>query len=179
MAGTLTVQTLQGPSSGANANKVLIPSGQTLYAAGHVVQVVSATSNTQTDSTSTSWSATNLSVSITPTSTSSKVLVTMSGGMSGWAGSNTTYDQKGGLKIYRSIGGGAFAQVETSSSGQQVQYGRGGEYDPLSITFLDSPSTTSQVTYTLYQRRESGSLTFSVIRDSNNQATATAMEIAQ
>ena len=30
MAGTLTVQTLQGPSSGANANKLLIPSGQTL-----------------------------------------------------------------------------------------------------------------------------------------------------
>lgn len=30
MAGTLTVQNLQGPSSGANANKVIIPSGQTL-----------------------------------------------------------------------------------------------------------------------------------------------------
>jgi hypothetical protein len=148
------------------------------FAAGSVLQVVSATSNTQTDSTSTSWSATNLSVSITPTSTSSKVLVIMSGGMNGWAGSNTTYDQKGGLKIYRSISGGTFSEVETSSSGQQVQYGRGGEYDPLSITFLDSPSTTSQVTYKLYQRRESGTLTFSVIRDGSNQATATVMEIA-
>jgi hypothetical protein len=30
MAGTLTVQNLQGPSSGANANKVIIPSGHTL-----------------------------------------------------------------------------------------------------------------------------------------------------
>ena len=40
MAGTLTVQTLQGPSSGANANKVIIPSGHTLSAEGHVVQVV-------------------------------------------------------------------------------------------------------------------------------------------
>ena len=28
--GTLTVQNLQGPTSGANANKVIIPSGQTL-----------------------------------------------------------------------------------------------------------------------------------------------------
>jgi hypothetical protein len=34
MAGTLTVQTLQGPSSGANANKLLIPSGQTLDVSG-------------------------------------------------------------------------------------------------------------------------------------------------
>ena len=45
--GTLTVQTLQAPTSGANANKVIIPSGQTLDAsngltppAGHVVQAV-------------------------------------------------------------------------------------------------------------------------------------------
>lgn len=30
MAGILTVQTLQGPSSGANANKILIPSSHTL-----------------------------------------------------------------------------------------------------------------------------------------------------
>lgn len=47
MAGTLTVQNLQGPSSGANANKIIVPSGQTLDAsagfvppAGHVVQAV-------------------------------------------------------------------------------------------------------------------------------------------
>ena len=32
MAGTLTVQNLQGPSSGANANKIIVPSGQTLDA---------------------------------------------------------------------------------------------------------------------------------------------------
>jgi hypothetical protein len=34
MVGTLTVQNLQGPTSGANANKVIIPSGQTLDASG-------------------------------------------------------------------------------------------------------------------------------------------------
>ena len=45
--GTLTVQTLQAPTSGANANKVIIPSGHTLDASnglttpsGHVIQVV-------------------------------------------------------------------------------------------------------------------------------------------
>jgi hypothetical protein len=32
MAGILTVQTIQGPTSGANANKVIIPAGQTLDA---------------------------------------------------------------------------------------------------------------------------------------------------
>ena len=34
MAGTLTVQNIEGPSSGANANKIIIPSGQTLDASG-------------------------------------------------------------------------------------------------------------------------------------------------
>ena len=44
--GTLTVQTLQAPTSGANANKVLIPSGHTLDASngfispnGYILQV--------------------------------------------------------------------------------------------------------------------------------------------
>ena len=34
MSGTLVAQTIQGPSSGANANKVLIPSGHTLDVSG-------------------------------------------------------------------------------------------------------------------------------------------------
>lgn len=34
MAGTLTVQNIEGPSSGANANKVIIPSGHTLDVSG-------------------------------------------------------------------------------------------------------------------------------------------------
>ena len=38
MAGTLTVQNLQGPASGANANKIIVPSGQTLdTSAGSVI----------------------------------------------------------------------------------------------------------------------------------------------
>jgi len=40
MASELTVQTLRGPTSGANANTVLVPSSQTLHAPGHVIQVV-------------------------------------------------------------------------------------------------------------------------------------------
>lgn len=53
MAGTLTVQNLQGPSSGANANKIIVPSGQTIDAsAGTLVpsagQVVKTTRYTTT-----------------------------------------------------------------------------------------------------------------------------------
>ena len=38
MAGTLQVENLIGPTSGANTNTISIPSGQTLHAPGHVIQ---------------------------------------------------------------------------------------------------------------------------------------------
>ena len=75
MAGTLTVQNLQGPSSGANANKIIIPSGQTIDAsagtlvpsAGSVVAVHKAFSNTdQTITSTTLVNITGLSITMTP-----------------------------------------------------------------------------------------------------------------
>ena len=40
MASELQVTTLRGVPTGANANKILVPSSQTLHAPGHVLQVV-------------------------------------------------------------------------------------------------------------------------------------------
>jgi hypothetical protein len=80
MASELIVQTLKGPTSGANANKVIIPSGQTLDASvggftpasGQIIQVVRSQDTGATiQTTSTSHSDTGWSVDITPTSTSS------------------------------------------------------------------------------------------------------------
>ena len=48
MASEITVQTIKGPTSGANANKVIIPSGQTLSAPGHVIGVAHAVSSPMT-----------------------------------------------------------------------------------------------------------------------------------
>jgi hypothetical protein len=88
MSSELFVQTIKGPTSGANANKIIIPSGQTLDAsaggfttpAGHVIQVVSTT---KTDTYSESISArglgaadvTGLTATITPISASSRLIV--------------------------------------------------------------------------------------------------------
>ena len=40
MASELEVTTIRGLSSGADANKIIVPSGQTLSAPGHVIQIV-------------------------------------------------------------------------------------------------------------------------------------------
>ena len=72
---TLQVENLIGPTSGSNANKVIIPSGQTLDAsegfippAGSIVQVVntSGAGLSYTNTNSTSFVATNLQLDIPP-----------------------------------------------------------------------------------------------------------------
>ena len=85
---TLHVENLKGLSSGGNANKVIIPTGQTLEVAdnlrhddmpvGSILQVVSATSSSQVGTTSTSFVDTGLSCSITPKFSSSKIFVSVS-----------------------------------------------------------------------------------------------------
>ena len=78
MAGTLTVQNLQGPSSGANANKVIIPSGQTIDAsagtlipsAGQLVQTVWSPKPASFDTTVSGY-VTHSSVTFTPKFTGS------------------------------------------------------------------------------------------------------------
>ena len=76
MASELTVQTLKGPTSGANANKIIVPAGHTLAAAGHVVQVVNNATNYQMALSATGvLTETGLEATITPTSASSKIFI--------------------------------------------------------------------------------------------------------
>ena len=86
MAGTLTVQNLQGPSTGANANKIIIPSGQTLDvsggtltpSAGAVVQAKIHKWQTATNTSSTSYiDATDSSFSFTPLYDDSLLLISL------------------------------------------------------------------------------------------------------
>ena len=87
MASELTVQTLRGPTSGANADTVLIPSGQTLDAsegfippAGNVVQCVQYynANCTSEATTSTSLVGSSLYKTITPTYANSLIIVQLS-----------------------------------------------------------------------------------------------------
>ena len=76
---TLHVENLKGLSSGGNANKIIVPSGQTIDAsagtlvpsAGQVLQYKAGKTGTYTTHTSTTFTATNLKVDITPKSASS------------------------------------------------------------------------------------------------------------
>ena len=73
---TLHVENLKGPTSGANANKIIVPSGQTLTAPGHIIQIQNVIYNGASNSTtSTSFIDTGLSLNITPNFATSKIVV--------------------------------------------------------------------------------------------------------
>ena len=85
MASELYVETLKGLTSGANANKVIIPSGQTLDASagtftpssGQVVQCVQQynAANSEISTTSTSFVASGLKKTITPQYSDSLIII--------------------------------------------------------------------------------------------------------
>ena len=75
---TLHVENLKGLSSGSNANKIIVPSGQTLTAPGHVVQFVETSSTTQVDTSSSgTWVDAGQTITITPKSATSKLYMTI------------------------------------------------------------------------------------------------------
>ena len=183
MSGTLIVQNIQGPSSGANANKIIIPSGQTLDASaggitlpagvgGKVLQIVSFHTTTQTQTTSTSFIDTQITASITPSATSSKVLVIVAAPVD-----STTASAIGtGLqKVALFRGATQLTQFShgTREGANGVDYQQTGSH----ISYLDSPASTSSVTYIAKIKSNSTSTTITC-PISGDGANIILMEIA-
>ena len=113
MASEIIVNTIKAPTTGANANKVIIPSGVTLDAsagtlrpsAGAVVQTVMFEDSTMQVSTSTSF-ATFFSQSITPKYADSKLLCTVN--IHGTAYEGSTAYQGARYRMHCNEGGSDF-----------------------------------------------------------------------
>ena len=160
---------------GTSGTTVDIPSGATLdvtgatvsgLSAGKVLQVVQGTYATQASTTGTTYVTTNLSASITPSSTSNKVLVT---GLV-----NSVYStHSGGLAgAYIAIYRGGSAIVAPAA----WQYNAGNSIaTTMPFNYLDSPSSTSSVTYEIYFKKHTGTTTY--VQDSGNPSYITLMEI--
>ena len=172
---TLQVENLIGPTSGSNANTVLIPSGQTLYAPGHVIQTVRTEYRTYASSTSTSFAATGLTAAITPSSTSSKILAkVIMNGM--YLTGNARY-----IKIHLYKASSSVATLTTTagyvSANDEPSYG---VYSNV-YEHLDSPSTTSATTYTVYWAVTAGTATINNYNtgSTSSLSSITLQEIAQ
>ena len=142
--------------------------------AGSVLQVVQGTYSTNTTITSTSYVDTNLTASITPSSASNKILVI----------STTPY------MIY-SENGDAVASVKLVRNSTTVtecvllpaHFNISGNMNMhrsmLAINYLDSPSSTSSVTYKIQGKVNDGTSNeqFRLFQDSNKEGAMILMEI--
>ena len=166
---TLQVENLIGPTSGSNANKVIIPSGQTLHAAGHVIQVISNQFTASTTINSTAFS--NLvETSITPSSTSSKVLVIYNYN-SLWKNSGST-PAEGNFTLYKNGSSWLVVDGITPYNSAATNNSAGS----VAGSYLESPSTTSQITYSMRAHATNGTYT---INTEGGVSALTVMEIAQ
>ena len=154
----------------ASTGKPSFPNGATLPA-GSVVQVVTNASenNSGAISSASYVAASGLTASITPSSANSKILVLVNTCCVYGAGTAT----EGFYTIYRGttdLGGpGGLANSYTGSSDYIM---------PMSMQILDSPASSSSVTYAVYMKRAQGSGVFYTNLRLGKQSV-TLIEIAQ
>ena len=124
-----------------------LPSG----VGGKVLQVVQATSTSNTANATTTYANTNLSGSITPSSASNKILVIATQTINTF---NSGGNYSTGLwKIIRTIGATTsdVTDVNSTDNGNVFAFDYGGSginvHRPTSLIRLDSPNTTSSITY--------------------------------
>lgn len=165
LTGTLSVDTINEKTTG---NGVNIP--------GHVVQVVQGTkSEAQLSTANDTDTGTGVTASITPSSSSNKVLVTayIGGPYRNVSGANAGYDiYRGGVSSGTKIGSsvstyGAARVLGTSDTGS------------LTIITLDSPATTSSVSYEISFKNATGTTGNSYVSVTSEPTYIILMEIAQ
>jgi hypothetical protein len=133
----------------ADINASAAIDGTKLTGVGKVLQVIQSTVNTQESTTSTSYQNSNLTVTITPSSASNKILLFVS----------AVTQRTAGRSLYSILRSTTSTNIHTSGNGLMAIEGSNVN-DNLSFVFLDSPSTTSAITYTLQYRNETEATTY-------------------
>ena len=135
-----------------------------------ILQVVSAEHSTANTVASTSYQATGLTVNITPASSSNKILVMTQSPM--WITEEPGTDCQGYVQLLR----------DSTEIANQLYGGHTGDgsrcdlWTPVCFLQLDSPSTTSQVTYSVSHRTGNSGWSGQHCT-SSNVATILCMEI--
>lgn len=198
MASELYVETLRGLTSGANANKVIIPSGQTLDASagtlamtpspGQIVQAVTY-SNPNIASTATANSPvamTTYQIQITPVYANSKIIVEY------YIPVNNTSAGGGNVVMWiaaiRAYDGGAWSRTAVTSGGTSGTaglrfYGAGHNFRKLNgydqndnqaehFKCYDEPGVTTPVNYSFEYFQETSNSGTTIFGGSNFNGTA-------
>ena len=144
---------------------------------GKVLQVVQATGSTGSTTTSSTITRVGDVGTITPSATSSKILVTITGTLR-FGGSGG-----GVIAMHRDIAGAGYSEIQSFSRHTAYQNHSTGNYVQgqfVSMSYLDSPSTTSACNYkAAINTWDSGQTTYWLPNPSHqDQTTIIMMEIA-
>ena len=128
-------------------------------ASGSVLQVVQGTTSTTVTQTSTSFADTGLTASITRSSSSNKIFVMVN---QGYRLHDATYYAGASIKLLR---GSTIIYYASSGTAEYYPYYESPQgssnnvnvYNYFPLNYLDSPSTTSEITYKTQQRSYGGS----------------------
>jgi len=133
-------------------------------------QVVTAETSTTTTTTSTSFvDATNMTLTITPTSATSKILILSSFVLQSFAsGSGGPGGEYQIVRGSTSVMAGSFTWTNSSVSGILIN-------EPVAMTYVDSPATTSATTYKIQIARTGGATNCYI--NPSGKGTITALEI--
>ena len=188
MASEIIVNTIKAPTTGANANKIIVPTGVkleiadsgALVAPESVIQRVRiANSAPNSNSSPGTWANTNYTISITPQYANS--LIKLSFAIPFRLNGNTP--MRGGFRCNRTINGAnSNTIINTNSNVEQHQVrNASNEYDDVYSAFhVDTPNTTGTVNYMFqtYIHTDSGANYFSTF-DANIGGYLMLEEIAQ
>ena len=161
-------QTLVADSTASTGLKWATPAG-----GGKVLQVVQDTLTTSYTTTSTSFGDTGLEVTITPTLATSKIMVYVS-----VPSADATLSGTGGL---------GYGAARLLVGATVLQYNETGSYNvasatnpsflaSMSMSYLDSPATTSATTYKVQAKKETGT-SFAFIASATRICSIVVMEI--
>ena len=196
MASVLKVDKLDPQSGtaleiGTSGDTINIPSGVTIansgtatgFGGGKIGQAVTATRADDTSITSTTYADSNCTVAITPSAADSKILVHIS--IPTWIYRGGYVSCRYGAKINRAISGGATTALVTSGArnnlGGRLSDSPGSDDDVgvmFNYSFLDSPSTSAAVTYSVQFALDNADGTSYVVANvSDTTSYMTALEV--
>ena len=143
---TLTLPTTTGNVVADTATQTLTNKtlgAGTVMPTGSVLQVVQGTLSTSPSTNSITYVTTGLSATITPKASTSKILISANGAY---------YSASAGVSYYTIYRGGTNLEI-TSTRGFAEGNFAASTGGIMTVSYLDSPATTSATTYTIYTRQ--------------------------
>ena len=182
---TIKVENLTGLSSGANANKIIVPAGHTIDAsagtlvpsANQVVQHLFAVPTAATTFTTGSYTdAAGFSVTITPKYNNSKILIRAWAKAEQYNGGGGANNSAQDHRLLRDSTDIYTASWQNYFNQQSVPHDF---YPPFIMNYIDTPSSTSAITYKIQGRIYAGTQRGWIINNGNGGATKALMEVLE